>query len=478
VPDALLTTPSSRSLRLLLLRVSALFLAGAVSATAQPRSGTDPLRQGATGRLPAGAVALVAGRTIGAEAAADHLARLFARPGKIGEELLDSLIDEALVQSELARRGLSVKPAEVEAKFAELDARVRKSHGKGLGASLAERGVDIATFKRRLGSLVALEKLVPMDLKLPPGRPVQEVHQQAWLRQKRQDAKIVRDRSQLPPGALVKVGDRLVTSRRFVHELVELGDRAQEVRRGFDVLVQNAVLDAVLAELKLEIKPSDIRFEWERRERAFEGDPLHKGVKYADLVRQQTTWSPDEFRSTMGFRVHAGVTLIGRSHFDIDAVVEAYEKNKAYFGPIMIARHVLVRAQAEGRAGLPRYEQALGTIKQLQNSIAGGRDFAEVAKLHSEDGPTRFSGGRLPQFTPLRGSVPRALREAAMKLQPGQMAPAPIRSERGWHLLLLEERRPVPPLAEVETELRRLLAEDFFRTRVQKEPVILDLSRL
>lgn len=91
--------------------------------------------------------------------------------------------------------------------------------------------------------------------------------------------------------------------------------------------------------------------------------------------------------------------------------------------------------------------------------IAGGADFATVAKRDSRDGSADKGGSlgflRQDQMVPEVGGV-------ALALEPGQVAPNPIHSQMGWFVVKVAARKrvPVPGFAEVREQLRRQLLQE------------------
>jgi peptidyl-prolyl cis-trans isomerase C len=106
------------------------------------------------------------------------------------------------------------------------------------------------------------------------------------------------------------------------------------------------------------------------------------------------------------------------------------------------ARHILVTTEAEARK----------VLEDLQH----GADFATIARVISKD-PDGAKGGDLGFFR--REQVWPGFADVAFTLQPGQIAPNPIRNEFGWHVVRVEERRQVAPpsYAEVHDQLRQEL---------------------
>lgn len=106
------------------------------------------------------------------------------------------------------------------------------------------------------------------------------------------------------------------------------------------------------------------------------------------------------------------------------------------------ARHILVESEDEAAAIIDR--------------LAGGADFAALAEELSI-GPSGPNGGDLGFFS--QGQMVAPFAEAAFALEPGSFTDAPVQTQFGWHVILVEDRRttPQPSLEEVEGELRQTL---------------------
>ena len=117
------------------------------------------------------------------------------------------------------------------------------------------------------------------------------------------------------------------------------------------------------------------------------------------------------------------------------------------------ARHILVTTEAEAK----------DVLQQLRD----GADFILLARAVSKD-PDGLRGGDLGFFR--REQVWPTFADTAFALSPGQVAPAPIRNEFGWHVVRVEERRLVAPpnLSEVRDALREELTTEAVRQAVQQ----------
>lgn len=115
------------------------------------------------------------------------------------------------------------------------------------------------------------------------------------------------------------------------------------------------------------------------------------------------------------------------------AKVEAEERARA--------RHILVASEEEA--------------KDIAARLAKGEDFEALAKELSLDGSKEF-GGDLGYFT-AEEMVP-AFSEAAFSLDIGEVS-EPVKTEFGWHLIKLEDRRTggAQPFEDVENAIRMVL---------------------
>jgi peptidyl-prolyl cis-trans isomerase C len=117
------------------------------------------------------------------------------------------------------------------------------------------------------------------------------------------------------------------------------------------------------------------------------------------------------------------------------------------------ARHIILEKKV----------QALEVIKELEE----GADFAELAKSRST-GPSASKGGDLGFFA--EGQMVPAFSKAAFGLNKGEVTKNPVQTEFGWHVIKVEDRRPLQPLkrAEVEDQLRIAVSREIGTTYLQE----------
>jgi peptidyl-prolyl cis-trans isomerase C len=135
-----------------------------------------------------------------------------------------------------------------------------------------------------------------------------------------------------------------------------------------------------------------------------------------------------------------------------DVLREAYDEAIAEFEPSeeRQARHILVETE----------EEAVGLIEELD----GGADFATLATERST-GPSASNGGDLGWFG--RGRMVPAFEEAAFDLEVGGYSSAPVETQFGFHVLMVEGVRDTqaPAFEELASQIQQgLLQQRFIET--------------
>ncbi len=92
------------------------------------------------------------------------------------------------------------------------------------------------------------------------------------------------------------------------------------------------------------------------------------------------------------------------------------------------ARHILVKTKEEANA--------------IEKKLRNGGNFEQIAKEESEDKSSGAAGGDLGWFTADK-MVPE-FSKAAFALKKGEVS-APVKTDFGWHIIKLEDRRKVTP---------------------------------
>ena len=130
------------------------------------------------------------------------------------------------------------------------------------------------------------------------------------------------------------------------------------------------------------------------------------------------------------------------------------------------ARHILVRTDETTSD-----QDARTRLEQLYQRIQGGEEFAALARAHSDDKASAIKGGDLGWVNP--GDLVPKFEEVMNSLQPGELS-KPFRTQFGWHLVQVLERRQ----KDMTDEARRDKARKAIRDRKAEEAYQLWLRKL
>ncbi|MEI6797947.1 MAG: peptidylprolyl isomerase [Pseudomonadota bacterium] len=123
------------------------------------------------------------------------------------------------------------------------------------------------------------------------------------------------------------------------------------------------------------------------------------------------------------------------------AIQKAYEAKYKDMPPALEyhAAHILVDSEDKAKA--------------LLAEIDGGKSFADVAKANSKDG-SAANGGDLGWFG--LGAMVKPFEDAVVAAPVGKVV-GPVKTDFGWHLILVSETRAkaAPPLADVQDQIAK-----------------------
>ena len=135
------------------------------------------------------------------------------------------------------------------------------------------------------------------------------------------------------------------------------------------------------------------------------------------------------------------------------------------------ARHILVKTEEEAAA--------------IIAALKGGADFAALAKEKSTDTGSGANGGELGWFR--KTDMVGEFAEAAFKMKKGEVSEAPVKTQFGFHVIKVEDRRTAKPptFEETEEELRTVVEREMsaqvleqMRAKAQIERFNIDGSKI
>lgn len=126
------------------------------------------------------------------------------------------------------------------------------------------------------------------------------------------------------------------------------------------------------------------------------------------------------------------------------------------------ARHILVKTEEEA--------------KQVIKDLESGAKFEDLAKERSSD-PSAKNGGDIGYFT--KDELIPEFSAAAFDLKPGTYTKTPVKSQFGYHVIYVQDKRDrsVPDLKAVETQIRQKLGQEAVQKLVMDLRAKADIKR-
>ncbi len=203
---------------------------------------------------------------------------------------------------------------------------------------------------------------------------------------------------------------------------------------------------------------------------------------FTELAKQEGIDKKPEFKRNMEkIKEELLVNMWMKEQMD-NAVVsdseakEFYNKNKQKFmqKASAHARHILVKTEEEAK-------KIIDALKGLKGE-ALKKKFIELAKSKST-GPSGPKGGDLGTFT--KGQMVPEFSKAVWALKPGEITTAPVKTQFGYHVIYLEDKKEAQPTPyeKVKENIIASLKQKQFASKItevakelRKKAKIVDLS--
>ena len=118
-------------------------------------------------------------------------------------------------------------------------------------------------------------------------------------------------------------------------------------------------------------------------------------------------------------------------------------------------RHILVSSEAQA--------------KDVISKLNSGDSFESLAKKNSIDPGSKDNGGDLGWASPTNFVKPFG--DAMVKVGKGKYTTEPVKTDFGWHVIMVEDRRPLtpPPFDQVKGQLAQAIQEQEFQQQIAKQ---------
>lgn len=123
--------------------------------------------------------------------------------------------------------------------------------------------------------------------------------------------------------------------------------------------------------------------------------------------------------------------------------------------------HIFVHLPQQSEAAAQ--EAAKARIDSVYAELQGGKDFADLAAVSSDDRATATRGGVIGWIGPHQ--LLKEIEDKAYSMQVGEVA-EPLQSTVGWHILKLLEQKPLEPYDTLAPRIRQFLESRGMRDRL------------
>ena len=344
-------------------------------------------------------------------------------PNILQKQVLERLIYERIQLQYAQETGIRVDDTQLNQTL-ERVAQQNKLDVATFRQTLEKDGVNFAKFREELRNEIILSR----------------------LRDREVDSKIVVSDSEvnsaLAARAAAKGGQE---EFHIAHILVSVPEQASPEQ----VQASRKRAEAALAELQKGTSFKQVAATYSDAPDAMDGGDLDwrsSASLPAPFVEALQNMKPGDtsglLRSPNGFHI---IRLIEKRSDDAPMLVEQTH-----------ARHILIRPN-ELLSDTDAHNRAI----QLRERLVNGADFAQLARLNSEDG-SASKGGDLGWVSP--GDTVSEFEKAMNALKPGEIS-EPVRTQFGWHIIQVLERRT----QDVGDERRKLAVRQQIRERKSDE---------
>ncbi len=189
--------------------------------------------------------------------------------------------------------------------------------------------------------------------------------------------------------------------------------------------------------------------------RALAQEARRRGIETRPAVRQQLRLNQDNLLASLLFQDLVAESKPAEAEFS-----KYYQEHQKEYEQAS-ARHILIRFKGSRVPLKPNQkdlteEEALAKTEELRKRIAGGEDFAAVAKSESDDTGSGAQGGDLGSFG--RGQMVQVFEDAVFTQPVGEIS-QPVKSQFGYHLIQVQ-KRTTRTLDEVKPEIEKALAPE------------------
>ncbi|MCQ1530386.1 peptidylprolyl isomerase [Lutispora saccharofermentans] len=216
--------------------------------------------------------------------------------------------------------------------------------------------------------------------------------------------------------AVARVNGETITKDDLYNALVE--QNGEEV---LDSLISDKIIELEIKKQNITVGEEAVQTEIQNISVQYGGEEAFKQALEAYGYSMENVKADVKKNLEIKKLLEPGITITE------DEMKNYFEENKDTFNEEeqVKASHILVDTE----------EKAL----EVKNKLSAGEDFAEMAKQYSTDTGNKDQGGELGFFS--RGDMVKEFEDAAFSMEIGKVSD-PIKTEYGYHIIKVEEKKP------------------------------------
>lgn len=120
----------------------------------------------------------------------------------------------------------------------------------------------------------------------------------------------------------------------------------------------------------------------------------------------------------------------------------------------VLAAHIMIRHSVGDNTSVANAKKKAESVYE---NLQSGKNWEEQCSLYSEDRNTADRGGQLKWFS--TGNLVPEFENVAFSLEKGEIS-KPIKTQFGWHIIKLMDKKPVPPFEEQRVSIEKRIQRD------------------
>ena len=208
-------------------------------------------------------------------------------------------------------------------------------------------------------------------------------------------------------------------------------------RKSLDALIDSKLMQAQAVELKLSVTPDEV-------DRAVEQVKQQNNLDDATFTQalKAQGYTMEGYRKGLKKQILElkvmNTAVRSRVSVSDDEVMAAYKQSERQMSQERQSHLRQILVAVTDKAAADEVDRRRAVAAKVVELARGGTSFVELAKQYSDDDATKGSGGDLGYIA--KGTLVETLDDAVAQMEPGDVR-GPLRTERGWVVLQLVDRK-------------------------------------